>query len=252
MDRRAFLKRAGAIAASAGTGSAAISASSATASIGTPHDATLARPDLPGTRANALPGLRLAYLQGSARLLAAGSPPAERLGSLRWVSWDSRGTDSAEAPARREIGLCQLTRSSSAHPAIAALDVVTRFALDAPPHSAEFFAFSYASDRVGRNSAPVTFTVATPDRAALEFDYEVDTKQDATGLRSAGRIFLPVGGSGLGLGIYALLGPSARSGALPDPSEFICGGDLRAAMVRSDGAAPDFDHLVITVAGVAP
>ena len=128
-------------------------------------------------------------------------------------------------------------------PALQRLDVVARFAIDESPHFAAFFAWSHVAGVVPKTSSPVNFTALGPDRAALEINYLLAPEFGST----SGRLYFPIGGTGLAPGIYVMTTPSASTGTTPAMQDFSYSGNPDAPMTGTRGVPLDFDHFVFAI-----
>jgi hypothetical protein len=96
--------------------------------------------------------------------------------------------------------------------------------------------------------SPPRFDACVPDRVALQIDYELDAATIASGILTAGRLYLPLGApNGLGTGLYLLAAPSLSSGMPPELNAYAFTGDLRSPLVHQSGSAPDFDYLTVAI-----
>jgi hypothetical protein len=175
----------------------------------------------------------------------------------RWMPWSAGGTSMRslfsvvpDPEGRVSIRLGML-RAASAEPFVRYLDVIAHFAID-EGGSAPFFASSFraaASGRTAMASAPVAFDALMPDRMALQIEYVLDDRAIAGNVAATGSIYLPVGAvDGPGTGFYALAAPSRSTGLPPALASYRYSGDVHAPIVDAAGEAPDFDHLVLSIA----
>ena len=208
-------------------------------------------------------GLTLGYLPGSAGMFA--TPTVERLmrpnaTGLRWARWDAAAAQANPSAVRTlfkvsslvdvSIGVLRPAGAGGAG-ALAALDITAHFAIDDAPFFAPFAAWSYRAAGIGtprKSTQPISFSARTPERVALEVSYALAPGAVATGLSSAGSLYLPIGSAaGLGMGLYVLAAPAADSGVQPDLGAWLFSGDVHAPLTDSSGRAPDFDYLTLAI-----
>lgn len=153
------------------------------------------------------------------------------------------------AGARYDVNLVGLRRVRP-QPALKSLDIVARFAIDDPPSFASFLAWSHLDAKVPKTSSPIVFPVLTPDRAALELNYvlvPVNLGKGGAPPPVAGKLYLPIGGTGLAPGIYVMTTPSASTGTTPNLQDFSYSGNPDAPLKTRSGAPLDFDHFVFAI-----
>ena len=242
MDRRGFISVMGALAATAG-------ATVGVSGLGQAREAA-------GARA------RAAGLAQSAGMPASASQtlmaPDPRFVDVAFIPEDAvaasqiemermagRKVVSVSGGPRYAIRLAGLRRAR-ATPALSRVDVVARFAIDEAPHFASFLAWSHLEGSPSRTSSPVSFTALAPDRAALEIAYVLSPGIAGPNARS-GQLYLPIGGAGLGPGIYVVTTPSATTGLVPAIADFSYSGNSRAPITVRRGAPLDFDHFVFDI-----
>jgi hypothetical protein len=176
--------------------------------------------------------LTLGYIPGSAEFLKADSPPLEfGLRSLR-----------ALIQARASIGIQRYV--PSAHPTIERIDIVVNFALDEPPYAAPFYAWQHLAvpGEYVKTSAPLCFTTGIPHAAGIDVNFRLRSPISATVV--GGVLSYPIGGAGLGYGIYALAAPSPATGGAPDWNQITWSGQA-GVLARNDGGAIDFDYVTL-------
>lgn len=213
-------------------------------------------------------GLALGYLPGSAGIFA--SPAVERqmqesATGLRWSAWNASLATQTNQSALHSlfkvsslidmsIGIVQ--RGGDVASALAGLDVTAHFALDDAPYFASFMAWQFQA--AGKPLLPkwARFYARVPDRVALAINYAIQPSAVATGVSSAGNLYLPLGAnaaaeSGLATGLYVLAAPSAETGVQPDFGAYMFSGNDRAPIADPTGRALDFDYLTFAIRPVA-
>ena len=135
-------------------------------------------------------------------------------------------------------------RRARPSPAFQRLDVVARFAIDDAPDFASFFAWSHVAGTVPRTSSPINFSALGPDRAALEINYVLASD---LGGSAPGRLYFPIGGTGLSPGIYVMTTPSAATGSTPEMQNLSFSGNPDAPLSTKHRVPLDFDHFVFAI-----
>jgi hypothetical protein len=144
----------------------------------------------------------------------------------------------------------------SASPTIERVEVTVNFACAEPPFYAPFSALFHAWQYVNvpgqhvKSSPPLRFTTNVPDAAAIAVNFQV--KSPVSGLSSSGALSYPIGGYGLGPGIYALAGPSLNTIGAPDWNQLTWGETAGSPLVRRDGMAIDFDYITLVLSPTHP
>jgi len=239
MNRRGFVGGMGALAAAGaaaqalrGPGSGFVISDGFSAN-GNPVGITSLGPSAPGG------GLTLGYIPGSAEFLQANTPPVEPKLSNLW----------RQAKVRAAIAILGYVPSAS--PTIERVDVTVNFACAEPPFYAPFSALFYAWQYVKvpgqyvQSASGARFTTNVPDAAAIAVNFQV--KSPISGLSSSGALSYPIGGFGLGPGIYALAGPSPTTIGAPDWNQLTWGETAGSPIVRRDGMAVDFDYITLVL-----
>jgi hypothetical protein len=217
-------------------------------------------------------GVTLGYLPGSAGMFA--TPVAERLmranaTGLRWARWDVSLTTQTNQSAIHslfkvsslvDLSIGVLRRADdAAASAVRGLDIIAHFAIDDAPYFAPFSAWRYEATGLStppKSTQPITFSARVPDFVALEVNYALNPSAIATGISSAGMLYLPIGanapsGAGLATGLYVFASPSTYTGVQPDLSAYVFSGNVHAPVADPPGRALDFDYLTLAIRPVA-
>jgi len=185
-------------------------------------------------------GLTLGYIPRSARFANPNALPVEQI-TLRnfWKVIN----------ARTAIGIIGYVPSES--PTIERVDITVNYALDEPPFVAPFYAWQYVNvpGQYAKSSSPLSFTAMLPNIAAIDVSFQV--RSATTGAIASGSLLYPIGGSGLGPGIYALAAPSPGTGGAPD-WDGLTWGDRAGSLARLDGRAIDFDYICLVLSPTRP
>ncbi len=233
MNRRGFIAGVGTIAAAGAAAPASGGPTSPAAASGRfdanadPVGIVRADPSAPGA------GLTLGYIPGSAGFANAGAPRTDKL--TRRGLWGLGGV-------RAAIAVLGCVRSAA--PTIERVDLTVNFALAEPPYLAPFHAWQYV-DMPGRHataSSPLRFTTSVPGAAGIVVSFRV--RSPTSGATATGTLEYPIGGSGLGPGLYALAGPSPAAGGPPDWNE-LTWGEQPGTLARHDGRTIDFDYVTL-------
>jgi hypothetical protein len=216
-------------------------------------------------------GVTLGYLPGSAGIFA--TPTVERMmrataTGLRWARWDaSLATQTSQSAIHSlfkvsslvDLSIGVLRRADAAASAVRGLDIVAHFAMDDAPYFAPFSAWRYEATGLStapKSTQPITFSARIPDHVALEVNYALNPSAIASGIRSAGMLYLPIGANsassaGLATGLYVFASPSAYTGVQPDLSAYVFSGDVHTPLADPSGRALDFDYLTLAIRPVA-
>ena len=242
MDRRGFISVVGALAATAG-------ASVGVSSVGQAREAASAKARAAGLAQSAgMPASAAETLATpDTRFVDVAFIPEHAIEAARTEMARMAGQKVASYSGgpRYAIRLAGLRRARQ-DPALQSVDVVARFAIDEPPNFVSFLAWSHVEGTPPRTSSPIDFTALAPDRAALEVSYVLSPGIAGPSARS-GQLYLPIGGTGLGPGIYVMTTPSASTGVTPDIQNFSYSGNSRSPIIVRHGTPLDFDHFVFDV-----
>jgi hypothetical protein len=104
--------------------------------------------------------------------------------------------------------------------------------------------FSAESGKLPLVSKPVSFNTAVDESVALVLPFSF--RDVTSGAMSSGSLQYPIGGRGLGPGVYAVATPSLANGQMPDWSALMLG-DNAGELARNDGGTIDFDYLTLVV-----
>jgi hypothetical protein len=220
MKRRGFIAGCGIVATTSAAGAAQFDPRAAWRRVGA------------GSAVGGSGGVTLGYVPGSAEL--AQGADAQRASPLRRNLW-GRTT---------RAGIAVFGFMASDQPAFARIDLTVNFALAEPPYRAPFHAWQYVGTdgQTPRSSSPLRFTAGVPDGAEISIAFQL--RNASTDARTEGVIACPVGGAGLGPGLYALAGPSPATGGAPDWNR-LTWGEHPGLLERRDGQPIDFDYVTL-------
>jgi hypothetical protein len=178
--------------------------------------------------------LTLGYIDGSAEFLVQGSKRAEHTLRNLWALINMRAT----------IGIQGYVPAAS--PAFQRIDLIVNFKLNEPPFAAPFYAWQHLDIPGQRRmtSSTLAFTTGVPGAAAISVQFQV--KSPISGSVVTGKLDYPIGGAGLGHGIYALAGPSPSTGGAPDWGG-VTWARRAGELARHDGGAIDFDYITLAL-----